>query len=444
MTPRLRADTTICAARLKIVTIFNATDGDLHETSDGDFGVALTSALHRNRIQYSRCKQVSGSMSRSIEFGAPSSAEPRRHWISRLAAVFLAASGVTTSPALSDGSVAIRVVGGLGAVSQYTQHEAPFWTHRIHELSRGRIQATIHPFDRSGLRGQEMLQLIRLGVVPFGTSILSLVAAEDPELNTADLPALNPDLETLRNTIELYRPHMRTLLAERYGIELIGVYTYPAQVLYCREPFRGLHDLAGRRIRTSSIGQSEMMTALGAVPVQTSFSEILATVSKGSVDCAVTGTLSGNEIGLPEVTTHVHGMAISWGLSFFGANMAVWNSLPADVREHLRGGVAELEARIWAAADHDTRMGILCNIGNAGCRGGRPGRMTLVPTTERDESLRRKLLVEVVLPRWLERCGPQCADGWNERLAAATGLSIGPDKAIRAAGLDVPITTAPH
>lgn len=384
-------------------------------------------------------------MSRASAFGpSRSAAESCRPWICRFAATILAALAALTGPASAEDTVPIKVVGGLGGVSQYTQHEGPFWTHRIQEISRGRIRATIHPFDRSGLRGHEMLQLIRLGVVPFGTSILSLVAAEDPELNTADLPALNPDLETLRTTVELYRPHMRNLLAERYGIELIGVYTYPAQVLYCREPFRGLHDLAKRRIRTSSIAQSEMMAALGAVPVQTSFGEVLASVVKGSVDCAVTGTLSGNEIGLADVTTHIHGMAISWGLSFFGANMAVWNALPADVRDHIGRGVAELEAGIWAAADHDTRMGILCNIGHADCSRGRPGRMTLVPTTDADEGLRRKLLVAVVLPRWLERCGPQCIEGWNERLAGVTGLFIGPDKSIRDAGLQVPIATPQH
>lgn len=384
-------------------------------------------------------------MSRSSEC-KPHSAHvrPDRYGIRRIVAACLAGMAIATGSVSAEDSVAVRVVGGLGGVSQYTQHEAPFWNRRIQEMSGGRIRATVHAFDRSGLRGQEMLQLIRLGVVPFGTAILSLVAAEDPELNTADLPGLNPDLETLRNTIELYRPHMRALLAERYGIELIGVYTYPAQVLYCREPFRGLDELAGRRIRTSSIAQSEMMAALGAVPVQTTFAEIVPAVAKGTVDCAVTGTLSGNEIGLVDLTTHVHGMAISWGLSFFGANMAVWNALPPDARDHLRRGVTELEAGIWAAADQDTRMGILCNIGDSSCKGGRPGRMTLVPPTMRDDSLRRKLLVEVVLPRWLERCGTHCAEGWNERLAGATGLRIGADRAIQAAGLAVPNSAAPR
>jgi hypothetical protein len=28
-----------------------------------------------------------------------------------------------------------------------------------------------------------------------------------------------------------------------------------------------------------------------------------------------------------------------------------------------------------------------------------------------------------VLPRWLQRCGPQCAGVWNRTMAASTGIT---------------------
>ena len=56
--------------------------------------------------------------------------------------------------------------------------ERPFWEEQVETLSGGRIKAEIHPFDRSGLPGQEMLQLMRLGVVPFGTALLALVSGD--------------------------------------------------------------------------------------------------------------------------------------------------------------------------------------------------------------------------------------------------------------------------
>jgi TRAP-type C4-dicarboxylate transport system substrate-binding protein len=314
-------------------------------------------------------------------------------------------------------AVRIKVIGGLADLSQYVRFEEPFWRRRISELTNGRVQAEISPFDRSGIRGQEMLQLMRLGVVPFGTVILPVAATEEPEFNAVDLPALSPDIATLRRTVDAYRPHLEALLRERYGIELLGIYTYPAQVVFCARPFSGLGDLAGRRVRTSSVGQSELIQALGGTPVVTPFSEIVSAIRSGVVECAITGTLSGHAIGLYEVTSHVHAMALSWGLSFFGANLAAWQALPEEVRTALRAGVAELEAQIWVAAERETGEGLACNAGLPGCSLARRGNMTVVPVTAADNERRRRLLTDVVLPRWVSRCGPDCVEAWNAHLA---------------------------
>jgi len=327
-------------------------------------------------------------------------------------------------PANAEEPLRIKVVGGLAGINQFTQYEEPFWTSRIAELSGGRITATIHPFDRSGLRGQDMLHLMKLGVVPFGTALLSVVSGEEPEINALDLPGLNPDIAALKRSAAVYRPHLRTLLEDRYDIELLGIYAYPAQVIYCAKPFRGLADIAGQRVRTSSVSQSEFVTALGGTPVITPFSEIVSAVRAGVVDCAITGTLSGYEIGLSEATSHVHAMALTWGVSFFGANSAAWNAIPADLRTVIQTGIADLEGRIWEAADRETARGLACNTGAAGCTPGRVSRMTLVPVSATDEQRRVELLTRTVIPTWIERCGPACASAWNRTLGPALGLTV--------------------
>jgi TRAP-type C4-dicarboxylate transport system substrate-binding protein len=338
---------------------------------------------------------------------------------------------VATMPiftARADEPVQLKVVGGLAGVSQYERLEKPFWEHRIEALSNGRIQAEVHAFDRSGLPGQEMLQLMRLGIVPFGTALLAVVSGDEPELNAVDLPALNPDMQALRKTVALYRPHLQQMLRAKFGVELLAVYAYPAQVIFCAKPFTGLSDLAGRRIRTSSVGQSEMMTALGAIPVLTPFAEIVNSIRTGVVDCAITGTLSGNEIGLPNVTSYIYPMAISWGLSFFGANAAVWEALPPDLRATLREAISGLEREIWDAADRETAVGLACDIGAPECGNEHSaGHMKLVPVTAQDEATRKRLLVESVLPSWIQRCGSDCVDAWNRELAPALGIKAAPD-----------------
>jgi hypothetical protein len=50
--------------------------------------------------------------------------------------------------------------------------------------------------------------------------------------------------------------------------------------------------------------------------------------------------------------------------------------------------------------------------------------MSLVPVTPEDEARRRRLLVEAVLPSWLDRCGSECAAVWNDNMAARAGIRL--------------------
>ena len=318
----------------------------------------------------------------------------------------------------------LRIVGGLAGVNQYTRHEEPFWTRELARLSGGRASAEIVPFDRAGIRGQEMLRLVQLGVVPFGTSLLNLSAVLDAELGAPDLAGLNPDVATLRRNVGAYRPYLEKVLRERYGSELLALYAYPAQVTYCAKPLGSLADLAGRRVRVSSATQSDWVIALGAIPVQTAFAEIVANVRSGNIDCAITGTMSGNTIGLHEVTSHVHTSPVNWGLAAFVANGAAWNALPTDLQNLLRRELPKLEQAIWTEAENETREGIACNVGASTCTDGRRGRMTEIRESAADTRKGREILVKAVLPGWLQRCGPQCAQVWKQTLGATSGVDL--------------------
>ena len=352
---------------------------------------------------------------------------PASWWVTRLGAVALAATFVTPAAIADEPPIQLKIVGGLANVGQYNKFEAPFWLNEVPRITGDRVHAEIQPFDRSGLAGQEMLQLMRLGIVPFGTALLALVSGDEPELNAVDLPTLNPNIASLRRTVEIYRPHLHETLQNQYNIELLGIYAYPAQVLFCTKKFSSLKGLAGRRVRTSSVGQSEMMTSLGAVPVQIPFSGIVNAVEHNVVDCVITGTMSGSEIGLPAVTSFISPMAISWGLSFFGANSALWNQLPADIRMKIKDGIGNLEQAIWADADRETANGIASATGSADCVGPKSFHMALVPITADDELERKSLLTRSILPKWIQRCGMECVAAWNSTLGNALKIPVSPD-----------------
>ncbi|MBW8832674.1 MAG: TRAP transporter substrate-binding protein [Burkholderiales bacterium] len=321
-----------------------------------------------------------------------------------------------------DATQRLHIVGGLGALRQYTRQEEPFWTREFPKLTGGKVSAEIVPFDRVGIRGQEMLRLMQLGVVPFGTALLSLVAAQEPLFAAPDLAGLSPDMQTTRKAVAAFRPYLEKTLRERYGIELLAVYTYPAQVIFCNKPFADLADLAGRRIRTSSPPQADLIEALGGEPIQTKFDEIFAGIKSGKMDCAITGAMSGNTVGLPEVTTHVYTMPINWGLSIFGANVEAWNALSPELRTSLKQELPKLELAIWNESERETGNGIACNIGSSSCVDARKYKLTAVKPVPIDDTKRRTIFANTVLSRWVHRCGAQCAEVWNQTIASVVGM----------------------
>ncbi|HEX5686957.1 MAG TPA: TRAP transporter substrate-binding protein [Ideonella sp.] len=315
----------------------------------------------------------------------------------------------------------LRIVGGLANVNQYTRHEEPFWTQELPRLTNGKLRATIVPFDRAGIRGQDMLRLMQLGVVPFGTALVSLSSATEPLLGAADLAGLNPDMASLRRHVMAYRPFLEKTLRERHGVELLAIYVYPAQMLFCQRPLKGLADLAGRRVRTASATQADWVEALGAHPVNTAFAELTQNLRSGNVECALTGSMSGYTIGLQQHTRHLFTMPVSWGMAVFGANTGAWAALPADQRSTLKQELMRLEQVIWADSERETGDGVRCLTGEHAC-GGQPGRLQARAPTPADDQRRRNVLAGTVIARWIQRCGSPCAEAWNQTIGPISGV----------------------
>lgn len=361
----------------------------------------------------------------------PQSPFPRSHLILRLlrAAATLLTGALMVGTGLAQTPPApplqkLRIVGGLANLNQYTRNEAPFWTQTLARLSAGKYDADIVPFDRAGVPGSDMLRLIQLGVVPFGTALMSSLSARYPQYSAPDLAGLNPNIASLKQSVAAFRPYLEKELRTRHGVEVLALYIYPAQVFFCKRALASLADLSGRRIRVSSASQSDFVSAWGGVPVLTGFAQIMDNMASNNTECAITGTMSGYKLGLHEVTTHLHTLPVTWGLAIFGANLAAWDALPPDLKALLRRELPALEAAIWAESERETGAGLACNTGAQACSNARRGRMVEVPLSAADERRREEIFRTTVLPRWIARCSVRCADIWNQ--------TIGPARDIRA------------
>lgn len=149
---------------------------------------------------------------------------------------------------------------------------------------------------------------------------------------------------------------------------------------------------------------------------------MMANMASGNTDCAITGTMSGNTLGLHEVTTHIHTLPFSWGLAIFASNLAAWDALSPDLKSLLRRELPKLEAAIWSESERETAEGLACNRGASSCTSGRKGHMVEVPLTVQDDQRRKEIFTSIVLTRWIQRCSTRCGEVWNRTIGPVRGI----------------------
>jgi TRAP-type C4-dicarboxylate transport system substrate-binding protein len=317
----------------------------------------------------------------------------------------------------------LRVVGSISSLPQYKDYEVPFWTKQIPERSGGAITTEIKGFSEMGLKGPEVLRLMGQGVIEIGSTVISYLAADDPANEMVDLAGLLPDVATARRVTDATKPVYAKLYREKFGVELLGFGTYPAQVLFCNGEIKGLTDIRGKKVRVAGRSLSELVEALGGTPVTMSFGEVVPALQNKTVDCAITGSLSGNLAKWHEVTTHLLVLPLSWNQIVYAVNGKAWNGYKPEVRAFLTKEIQGLEKNVWDAADTFSVQGYECNAGTDKCTMGQKGRMKLVEPSAADRELLKKVINEVTLPKWAARCSAQCVADFNATVGKVTGVA---------------------
>lgn len=316
----------------------------------------------------------------------------------------------------------LKVVGSVSTLPPYKDHEHPFWTRKVPELSGGRVTAEVRGFNEMGMKGPELLRLMSSGVVEFGTATLAYFASDNPINEAIDLAGLAPDVRTARQVTDLFYPVYEKFYGEGSRVKLLGISTYPAQVFFCNAPVRSLADIRGKKVRTSSRTQAEFVEALGGASVTLAFAEVVPALQNKVVDCAISGSMSGYSAKWYEVSTHLFALPVNWNQQIHAVNQRSWDRLDPKVRSFLQANITAMVNDIWAAAEQQTREGIECNTGAPTCPQPMKGRMVLVTPSDADRALLRKVMMESVLPKWAARCSAECVQSFNGTIGRSLGL----------------------
>jgi|TARA_B100000497_G_C7696091_1_gene425302 TRAP-type C4-dicarboxylate transport system substrate-binding protein len=333
-----------------------------------------------------------------------------------------AAFALSASAALADDPVVLNAVGTWSSLTNFQKHEEPFFNTRLREASDGNIVGKIQSQSGLGLKGFEIMRLVKNGVFDFAFGLPGYVAAENAIFEGADLSTLTQDIDTQRKVSDAYYPTLEKSFADIYNAKLLMLYPFPSQTLWCNGEVNGIEDLKGKKIRVYSTTLGDFVEGVGGTSVTVSFSEVIPALEKGVVDCAITGTMSAYTAKWNQVATHAYTLRVGWGLAFGAMNMNKWNSLSESQQTLLQSEIATLTDAMWAETATEDDVAISCITGGE-CAIGEAGSMTLVEPSEADLKARDSIATEVVLARWAERCGADCAANWNETVGPILGLT---------------------
>jgi len=334
--------------------------------------------------------------------------------------------GLMASPSIALDKFKMRVLGNYGNQPHSDQVEKPWFTKKLQEASNGNVEVDFRTVDEVGLKGTEVIRLLKQGGFDIVAMQLGFISGDVPFVTGVDLPGVSPDMKTARMVAEAYRPPFDEVLRTRFNGTLLALWPYPSQIFYCNAKISGLDDLKGKKIRVYSPAMAKLVQGLGAIGVTVPFQEVYQSLQRGVVDCAISGSTGGNAQKWFEVSTHLYTVSVGWGLAAHVANLDFWNKRGAEGQAFLMKQMSQLDNDMWDLVARLDEDAVNCNTGRE-CRFGNKGNMTLVSATDADRQRIKKLVEDNVLPSWAEDCGKtlkDCASIWNSTAGKVLGISV--------------------
>ena len=157
------------------------------------------------------------------------------------------------------------------------------------------------------------------------------------------------------------------------------------------------------------------------------FPEVVPALQLGVIDCGVTGTLSGNTGGWPEVTTNIYPLPLGWAVRFTAVNLDSWKRFDPKVQQFFIEQFAKFEDKVWATMAQGAADAQNCNVGKDPCTLGKKAKLTMATIQPADMERYRQIIDGAVLPNFAKRCGPACTEEWNATVGKALGMVAKPN-----------------
>ena len=185
-----------------------------------------------------------------------------------------------------------------------TSKAAKAFAELVAQRTNNKVKVLVYSGAELGAE-QSVIQQMQFGGVDFSRVSLSQLAEYEPELSVLQLPYLYSDAQQMWRVLD--GSIGDDFLAMLDQMDLVGLSWFDAGVrsFYTREKVTDLEQLQGLTLRVQeSDMMSEMITDLGAEPVQVVYSQVYAALRNGQIDGAENNWPSYDAMGHYEVAPY--------------------------------------------------------------------------------------------------------------------------------------------
>jgi TRAP-type C4-dicarboxylate transport system substrate-binding protein len=215
----------------------------------------------------------------------------------------------------------------------------------IKQKTNGDLLVNLHLGGSLPIKADSITAAVADNVIQFGDD--GFATGTIPITGVLRLPMLLQSPQDLTKAMEIVRPYLEAAYGKR-GVEVLGQYSYPFQVLWGRKKITNLADIKGLKLRVTSVEQGEFIRRFGGVSLTMGSPDVAAALDRGVVDGGLTAS-SGGGLAWHDLLKYRYAFPTSYVNSTYIVNEEAMDKLPPETQKIVRDAAATWS--VWSTTE---------------------------------------------------------------------------------------------
>jgi TRAP-type transport system periplasmic protein len=215
----------------------------------------------------------------------------------------------------------------------------------VEKASLGAVKVELFPNGALGRNPAQQAQLVQDGVADIAFIVPSFTPGRYPDSEVMTLPGLFRDLREA--TLVFTRLVMSGKIKDYEQYVPIATWTTPPFSIHAAFPISSAADLKGKKIRASGTMQSDILRALGAVPVAIPPTEVPEAIARRTIDAATSQPAVVYDFGYNRVTSNHYFIQLGVTPLVVLMNKSKFESMPPVAQDAIRAHSMQWMANLY-------------------------------------------------------------------------------------------------